>query len=427
MNSLEKKIQKNFFLFLEKQKSELQDFTPGLLLKAFIKGKLKVHLKIGQTYTHYDLASLTKILFTLPQFWRIMAKQKTKNSSFKKWNLNKPIHHILSWWPKESEITTKHLLTHTSGLPWWRPVYKDILKRHKSQKNLWEKKNVHSKKEDPVRNLLKEKIKGFKRTKPGKPIYSDPGFWLLGFILEEWHQVSLLDIWKQEQKIQSFSNIDFHPENKAVFPLSSYAPTGHCSWRKKNIRGEVQDLNAWSFGGVSSHAGLFGSLEGLEKWALSLRQSYFSEKDPLSLPLRHFSKAALPSKLGHWGLGFMKHKNPLGGGSQHFSSSAFGHTGYTGTSFWFDPKKDLIVIILSNRTDETTRPLLPSSKTQGFSKNKSLPDGFTSSQISKEKDEELEIDIYKTFEMKRLQKMKKKAFSLLRTQIHDIVCEALQA
>lgn len=445
MNSLEKKIQNQLFLFLQDQKNFLEDFTPGFCLQVFSKGKLKANLRIGTTHKYYDLASLTKIIFTLPQIMHIFVKEKSaesrlKNTSAQKLKMDSSLRSILPWWPSRLKITLKQLLTHTSGLPWWRPLYKDIqLKNITCQARLGgENCRLSCSEYNCVKEFLKKKVRGFKTIKPGKCIYSDPGFWLLGFVLEEVYESSLLEIWKSYQQERSFSDINFHPHNRSLFSSHLYAPTGKCEWRGRMIQGEVQDRNAWAFGGVSSHSGLFGSIEALAKWALYLRQIYFLKQDPLSSVLRLFSKRALPKEIGHWGLGFMKAGNPFGGGGHHLSQSSIGHTGYTGTSFWFDPKKDVVVLLLSNRTHKAQKPFsaqkssCKNTKTKHLeTKNTMLSEDKTEDKrdnVKKnvdDKENEEEVNVYETFETGRVQKMKKKPFSSLRNQIHNIVFESL--
>jgi CubicO group peptidase (beta-lactamase class C family) len=69
--------------------------------------------------------------------------------------------------------------------------------------------------------------------------------------------------------------------------------------------------------------------------------------------VRYFTGRRIPPTLGDWGLGFMKPSRPTSSCGKYFSVHSFGHTGFTGTSFWFDPKLDLMVVILSNRVHPT--------------------------------------------------------------------------
>ena len=434
MENFEKKIDDQIFSYLKERGLSFHDYTPGYHVQVFLKGVKKADLKKGEAHKYYDLASLTKIIFTVSQFVKILKesrgengskKEKNRGKARKNFDLKKPIHQFLPWWPK-SEVTAKDLLTHTSGLPWWRPLYKDkdllasyassssevetLKKESEGRKGKQENKREGERERYPkksVREFLKKKIVGFKRNERGKCVYSDPGFWLLGLLLEELFEKSLYEIWKDDQDDLELSPyLHFNPGHRRLFSPSFYAPTGRCFWRKRELRGEVHDRNTWAFGGVAPHAGLFGEMDGLAKWGLRLREDYFS-KD--SFALKTFARSSLSQDVGFWGLGFMKPRNSLGGCGQFLSSSSIGHTGFTGTSFWFDPEKDLMVLILSNRTSEGE-----------------ITQATQAMQTKRVKQEEsFETDVYATFETKRIQKMKKRPFSELRRSIHDSIFKSL--
>ena len=119
------------------------------------------------------------------------------------------------------------------------------------------------------------------------------------------------------------------------------------------MRGEVHDENTWALGGVAPQAGLFGTIGDLSNWGLELRKAVMGKRNGLcsEKTAKLFTKRRTPVTQGDWGLGFMKPgKNSSAG---KFSKSSFGHLGFTGTSIWIDPKRDLVVSILSNRVHPT--------------------------------------------------------------------------
>ena len=143
----------------------------------------------------------------------------------------------------------------------------------------------------------------------------------------------------------------FNENNKPTFSIDKYAPTENCPWRRQIIQGEVHDENAWALGGVAPHAGLFGSVGAVSEWALWFRQEFYGSKSQWADAqlVQKFTERCFPTKKGDWSLGFMLPTPGSASCGRYFSPLSFGHTGFTGTSFWMDPEKDLMVILLSNR------------------------------------------------------------------------------
>ncbi len=321
LSSLEKKISKLI-------EPALGSATPGVQIQIHQAGKKICDLAVGETFPYYDLASLTKIIFTV----QVMMKAFEEG----KWNLQTKVQEICPWF-LSSQVLITDCLTHTSGLAWWLPLYQQ-LDLTSSRLNRWT---------ESARILQNQKLDS-----PDKSVYSDLGFILLGHVIENFYSLPLLDIW-EKLKAENFqaTTLEFHPENIAKSAAKYYAPTENCLWRKRRIQGEVHDDNAWALGGVSTHAGLFGSIDDLGWFGLCLR----SQLKGLSRTMvkirtaKLFSTRALPFERGDWAMGFMM---PTMGGSssgQYFSAESVGHTGFTGTSFWYDPIQDLSVGILSNR------------------------------------------------------------------------------
>lgn len=313
--------------------SLIEGATPGAVVRAYQKGRLKIELCSGKTYPRYDLASLTKIIFTTTF---LMNKVSEDGLS-----LEEPLSKDMPW-IKSRSLTAERCLMHHSGLNWWEPFFKAMdLTRPREER--WKSLQAI---------LCPQPVR-----QKSIAVYSDLDFLILGHWMEYLADKPLLDCWTDIQARLSLSDLEFHVDNVPVHARTDYAPTEDCPWRKKILQGEVHDENCWSLGGVAPHAGLFGTLDSVSKWALRIRQSLLDEKKADgfvdSKVLARFAKRAFPADVGDWGLGFMKPTKGRASCGRYFGPSSFGHTGFTGTSIWFEPKQDLIVIVLSNRVHPT--------------------------------------------------------------------------
>jgi serine-type D-Ala-D-Ala carboxypeptidase len=310
----------------------------GFKLQAFLKGKKIVDLKIGKTYPFYDIASITKIVFTTTYFMDAIDTKKIKYSD--------KVSYFLPWF-SHSQILWTQLINHSAGNEWWQPFYKDI-----NLKLSCEQKFQQMEKFCQLAPLGDAK----------KAVYSDLDFYLLGSIMQKIEGKPLIKVW-QDLKSKFYSETDFHfnYDNKPLFAKNNYAPTENCPWRNKIIQGTVHDENAWSLGGIAPHAGLFGQIDDLAHFGLKLRQSYLNKKNNFvsHKTLKKFSQRSMPELRGDWALGFMIPSQKGSSAGDKFSRKSFGHTGFTGTSLWYDPQRDLLVCLLSNRVH-------PTRENQGF-------------------------------------------------------------
>lgn len=312
----------------EKIQSCIRDVTPGLVVRAYHGGRQVLDLAIGETYPYYDFASLTKIIFTVQA--AMVAFERGR------WNLESRVGDWVPWFPAPNLRLTQ-LLTHSTGLEAWRPIYKELDLERTSEER---------------RDQLKALLIQSPRSEEGVSVYSDVGMLLMGFVLERLFDRPLLEIWTEiKDEFYDGTTLDFHPENKAPLKLSYYAPTEECPWRKRLIQGEVHDENAWALGGVSTHAGLFGSIDDLGWYLLNLRAHILGiGRSAIKMKTaRIFTTRAQPEGQGDWALGFMMPTPGASSSGSYFSLNSVGHTGFTGTSAWFDPKSDLAVALLSNR------------------------------------------------------------------------------
>jgi CubicO group peptidase (beta-lactamase class C family) len=239
-----------------------------------------------------------------------------------------------------STITFRHLLTHTSGLPAWRGLYHicgavptpepmsdgEIARRHAA---------------------ALDAIVGFPFIYPPDAdyVYSDIGLILLGFAVERLHGRRLDGAIRDLVSDPLGLGVIFTP---APSMHSRIAPTEDDPWRGRRLRGEVHDENAAGLGGIAGHAGLFGAAADLCR----LGRLFLNGGEDLLSPatVDESVREQIVSRDGvRRGLGWLLRSDPDPSCSTAFSLRTFGHTGYTGTSLWCDPERDLAVALLTNR------------------------------------------------------------------------------
>lgn len=334
--------------------------TEGFQLRVSDHAKPYLGYDHHHTYHYYDLASLTKILFTTHEVMRLQDEKKLK--------LSDSVRKHLLWYPHD--LSVAQLLNHTSGLLWWKPFYEMInLKLGTVEKRLW----------------LQKEISQIAPELTSKATYSDINFILLGFLIEELRDLPLLQCFQQLKKLGVHGEMHFKVNDSEVtkkaisknevskkgvlkkgaskkdlvsrnVSTDSYAPTEKCAWRKRTLRGEVHDDNTWALGGVSSHAGLFGTVDDVQRWGDELLKALSSRKNNFGVSaetLKKFTDRSLPHSVGDWGYGFMKPTPGGCSGGEFLSDQAFGHTGFTGVSLWIDPKIGRVISLLSNRVYPT--------------------------------------------------------------------------
>jgi len=308
---------------------QLPGAAPGVMVQAYQNGRKLCDISVGDTFAYYDLASLTKIIFTTQAMMRAFNEGR--------WHIETKVKNLLAWFPSE-HTTVIQLLNHTSGMEWWQPLYQEI-DVNAPMAERWLK----------LQQLLQKS-----KIAPGDPpaVYSDLGFMVMAFILEKLYERPLLQVW-QEIKEQFYPrlSLEFHPENQPPQPVRFYAPTEKCPWRGRVMQGEVHDENCWALGGVSTHAGLFGSVDDVGWFGLFVRGQLQGISRTLikQKTAQLFASRSLSPQRGDWALGYMMPTPGHSSTGDYFSPHSIGHTGFTGTSFWYDPAQDLIVVILSNR------------------------------------------------------------------------------
>ena len=287
--------------------------------------------------TIYDIASLTKVVATTTMAMILADRGRLP--------LDRPVAAFLPdfvppydnaedpLWAARGEVTVRHLLAHTSGLP----AYEKFFLRARRREHVLE---------EAVALPLEEP--------PGaRTAYSDVGFILLGEILERVAREPL-DTFSQREIFEPLNmrSTGFNPPAEL---RSRIAPTEQDDvFRKRLLCGEVEDENAWVMGGVAGHAGLFstvGDLAAFCQWMLNQGAVGGKQLIPAAT-IREFTTAC-PAKQGApRGLGWDKPSEPPSSG-RHFSAASYGHLGYTGTSMWIDPERQLFVVLLTNRIHPT--------------------------------------------------------------------------
>jgi CubicO group peptidase (beta-lactamase class C family) len=279
--------------------------------------------------TIFDLASLTKPLATAMAVMRLVEDGNI--------HLEQQLGHILSEFipTDKARIQLKHLLYHNAGLPDYRPYYTSL-------SNFPAQERVAALRELLVAEPLIHPI--------GKTVlYSDVGFMILRWVIEQksgWR----LDQFVTETIYNKIAQKDlFFIALDSPQPRHRFAATEKCSWRHTVLEGQVHDENAYAVGGIEGHAGLFGSAAGVHLLLVKLLTSY-DNNGPGNLfdkDLVRFFFRRLPDTDKALGFDMPSKQNSSSG--KFFSPKSVGHLGFTGTSFWMDLTRKIIIICLTNR------------------------------------------------------------------------------
>ena len=249
--------------------------------------------------TWFDLASLTKVLFTLPTIMRLAQQGRIALDDpltaaipdLRQYEMNAP----------ERRLTFRQCLAHETHLPAVEPLY------------------TYGQDPATLRAFILQRA-----WRAGPPVYSDINFMLLGIAIER-----LAGALVNAQPLPA--GFAWRPDREAT------AATERCAWRGRVMRGEVHDENAYALGGAAGHAGLFGTIDGVLDAALSwLRgeEAWMEEARARHSEIRCLGWQA-------------KHADWPGG--DLCSDETIGHTGFTGTGLWIDPARRIAWALLTNR------------------------------------------------------------------------------
>ena len=277
--------------------------------------------------TIFDLASLTKPIATATSIMILLEKGEIR--------LDDRVTLFIPEFGKrgKEDVTLRHLLTHTSGLP--------------SGKSLFEEYSTYKDIVLEVCNIPLENAPGTKY------VYSDLGYIILGEIVRRVGGKSL-DKFAMENIFQPLGMEDtmFNPPEKL---RPECAATEYCKWRKRIVVGEVHDENAYAMGGVSGHAGLFSTAKDLAIFGQMMlnRGEYNGARVLNPSTVESMTKNQISDIGGDEGLGWFTKSKEFSSGGDLISENSYGHTGFTGTSIWIDPDEELIIILLTNRVHPT--------------------------------------------------------------------------
>jgi beta-glucosidase-like glycosyl hydrolase/CubicO group peptidase (beta-lactamase class C family) len=302
---------------------------PGAVLFVGHRGRVAYRTAVGHYATTdqrpvsdttvYDLASLTKVIGLTTAAMLLVHEGALELDQ-----------RVAEYLPEftgagKEDVLVRHLLLHTSGLPAWVPLYEQTESASEA-----------------IAQVL------------SSPLESPPG---TDYVYSDLGAITLTQIVERIFGPLGMRRTRFRPpEEWRAF----IAPTEMDAWRGRLVHGEVHDENAFRLGGVSGHAGLFSDGADLARFAFWMLDAWYDRLDPAVLPY-------LPAHLVQ--LFTRRQPGPEGSTralgwdtpSDHGRSSAgtllsrasFGHTGFTGTSIWIEPARELVVILLTNRVNPT--------------------------------------------------------------------------
>ena len=306
---------------------------PACSLAIASRGELVAHKALGRftydpassevtTASLFDLASLTKVVATTAMAMVLYERGLL--------DLEAPVTAIIPEFANNEgprrEITLRMLLAHSSGLP----AYEKLFLRARTRED-----------------LLQAAFTTPLVAAPGaRAEYSDVGFIILGVVLERLADESLVAFCQREIfGPLGMANTTFNPTRALK---DSIPPTADDrTFRYRIIQGEVQDENASVLGGIAGHAGLFSTAEDLALFAHAMLNSGHPILRPATVELfsRRESAPEGTSRAFGWDT-----PSPPSQSGKYFSPRSFGHLGYTGTSLWIDPERQLSITLLTNRT-----------------------------------------------------------------------------
>lgn len=305
---------------------------PGGVYAVIVRSSVTVSGAFGQAdpergspasdATIYDAASITKPVATATSVCCLVERGELTLDQ-----------RLTNWFPEAKrfgDVTLRHLITHTSGLPAWRTYFENA---------------------SGSKAIIELALRTPLDRRPGIGYtYSDIGYMLLAAVVERVSGLSLREFAAQNiYQPLGMADTGFTPSAEHG---PRYAVTGHCGLRPgKTLRGEVHDPNAAAMGGVAGHAGLFTTLRDLTIYArMILEGGEFGSVRVLSpATVREMSMSQIPPEIGGHTLGWFAYPNGYLPRADLLSRRTFGHTGFTGTALVFDPEIEAAFILLTNR------------------------------------------------------------------------------
>ena len=320
--------------------------SEGIAARAFPGAVLEAGCATGATWRHaagtltwepdappveastiYDLASLTKVIVTTTLAMRAVDDDLLSiDAEIREW--------LPAWRGDDrAHVTVRDLLAHCSGLPAYLPFFRDCTGRAEFEAAIC--------------------TTALEYAPRSQAIYSDLGFILLGFILEDVRTrgpvvdpgATLAGQFKALSSYLTPEPLCYHPPR---YWRDRIAPTEHDPFRGRMLVGEVHDENAWALGGVAGHAGIFGTAGAVGAFARAALRTLGGDRI-LARPetfAAFIQRTGIPESSRALGWDTMLPTSSCG---TALSPTAIGHTGFTGTSLWIDWERDFYVVMLTNR------------------------------------------------------------------------------
>jgi beta-N-acetylhexosaminidase len=317
--------------------------------------------RLVQNTDLYDLASLTKVLAATPALLKLQEQGKFSPDST-----------LGQFFPflrktNKASLPMRDVLAHQAGLPAWIPFWKDFAKADGTLRRRWFRADSSGRYPLPVARGLwgRKKLPAYLYQKIGaaplnaKPgyVYSDLSFYLYPELVRRRTGQAFEQYLTQQVYRPLGAGLHFQPLHHAS--LSRIVPTEYDSlFRRQLLHGYVDDEGAALLGGVSGHAGLFGSANDVAQLAQAYAWSgrYGGQQVFSKAILADWTRPQFAATGNRRALGFDRPASPaVGNTAPGASASSFGHSGFTGTYFWVDPEKELVVVVLTNRLNPSRR------------------------------------------------------------------------
>ena len=288
-----------------------------LHVRSFGLAEIRPAERVASNETVWDLASLTKVLATTPIMMTMVHRGEVSLET-----------RVCDLLPEVAEgITVGHLLSHCAGIPAWK-AFVDVVSLEAAGGE-----------ETRERILLDASRVNLEAVPGSRHLYSDIGFLILARVIETVTGLSLKQAYRERVGVPSGVQLHWgHPDAAA---------TEDCPQRQRVVRGEVHDLNAWLMGGVSTHAGLFGTATDVAAsaaWQLRAFNGATAEGlDPAVVRRFMETQGAGSHRMGWDGV------SPGGSAGPLWPRSGIGHLAFTGCSIWMAPTERIVVALLSNR------------------------------------------------------------------------------
>ncbi len=305
----------------------------------------------------YDLASITKVAATTVSVMKLYDEGKI--------NIDKTLGDYLPYLKgtNKQNLSIRHVMAHQARLKAWIPFYMQTIVNGNLDSSLYRQsfsdafpykvaENIYLRKD--YSDTIFKRIADSPLRNHDTYVYSDLGFYLLMKIIESLTNEPLEQYtYENFYKPMGMSTMCYRPLN--YFSKERIAPTEMDTvFRKQLLQGNVDDPGAAMLGGVSGHAGLFSNANDLAKLLqMILQNGSYADKNYIKKnTIKEFTSYQYPNKRNRRGLGFDKPVNYAPSKKQTCESTSnlsYGHSGYTGTYFWVEPKENFIFIFLSNR------------------------------------------------------------------------------